>query len=237
MMKRIMAMLMALLLFVSCCAVAEEATLSMKGAGVVTVTADRARVVLGVRESSADVLEAQGTVNAKINAIVDALLAAGVDKKDISTESLYIYANYDYSQAEEILVGYTASNTISILTVEMDKVGEYIDIAFGAGANTLDMVEFTVQDNEAAQKEALELAVQNAFEKAEIAAKAAGMKIAAVRSIEESDEYYYNNVSGAKYSNVRTEAAAGDMSTMVQASSLQIRASVKVEFEICEVEG
>ena len=230
-MKIVFALAIVMMLVLgSLSAMAELTTLTVRGTGIVSVSADQAQVVLGVRETSVDVQVAQATVNGKINAIYDALLAAGVAKKDIGTESLYIYANYDYSQGVEQLVNYTATNTISISTTEIEKVGEYIDIAFGAGANTLENVNFSARETTEAQKEALQLAVESAFEKAEIIAEAAGMAIESVTTISEGTDYYYGD-SGAKYSNARMEAAAGlDEATMVQASSVQVTATVTMEF-------
>ena len=185
-----------------------------------------------MREANADVLAAQSTVNEKINAICEALLDAGVEQKNIGTESLYIYANYDYSQEIEQVTGYTATNTISITVTDVSKVGEYIDVAFAAGANTLDNVSFTACETDEAQKEALQLAVQSAAEKAGIIAEAAGLEISAVTSIEEGSDYYYGIDSGAKYSNARVEMAADGAPTMVQASSVQVTATVLMEFEL-----
>lgn len=235
-MKRIAALALVVLMLFGCCGVAEGTMLKVQGSGVVSVTADVVRVVLGVRESVADVRAAQSTVNEKINAIYQALLEAGVESRDIATESIYIYANYDYSGEEERLVGYTASNSISVVTSDIDKMGEYIDIAFEAGANSLDSVSFSAQNNTEAQKEALKLAVENAYEKAEVIAEAAGMEIIAVKAFDETAEVYGSDQS-AKYANSRMEAAAGDSSTMVQASSLQVQASVLVEFELGEIKN
>lgn len=218
-------------MLLGCTAFADETSLKVRGTGVVNVTADVARVVLGVRELASDVRKAQATVNGKINAIYDALVTAGVDPKDIGTESIYIYANYDYDNGEERVVGYTAVNSISVMVSQIERVGELIDTAFEAGANTLDSVNFFSLDNSAAQKEALQLAVQSAYEKAEVIAEAAGMEILCVKSFDETEDRYTTDV-GAKYSNVRTEGAMVDQSTLVQASSLQIEASVLVEFEL-----
>lgn len=235
-MKRFFAILMAMIMLLTVSAMAEMeysegTTLKVRGTGVVSVTADQVCVVLGVREMSADVLEVQATVNQKINTIYDALIEAGVENKNIATESLYIYANYDYSGETERLIGYTATNTISITTDNIDKMGEYIDIAFQAGANTLDSVNFSSKNNSDAKEQALQLAVQSAYEKAEIIAKAAGMSIAQVKSIDETVENYYND-SGAIYSNARSEALAADGATKLQASSLSVDATVVVEFEL-----
>lgn len=232
-MKRLFALVLILAMLLCVPALAEPTVLRVHGTGIVNVTANDAKVILGVRETAQDVRVAQATVNEKINAIYEALIAAGIEKKDIGTESLYIYANYDYSSQEEKVTGYTATNTIAITTDQLERIGEYIDIAFEAGANTLDTVNFSAPGNEDAQREALELAVQNAFERAEIIAKAAGMKIDAVTLMDETQEdHYYNPIIGAKYSNARVEAAAADQSTLVQASTLQISTSIIVEFEL-----
>lgn len=238
-MKRILGMVLALVMILSFSAMAEadgETSLKVRGTGVVSVTADQVRVVLGVRETSTDALEVQSTVNRKINAIYDALIEAGVASKDIATESLYIYANYDYSGEVEQLTGYTATNTISITTTDIGKMGEYIDISFQAGANTLDTVDFSSKNNAEAKKEALQLAVQNAYEKAQTIADAAGMSIAWVKMFDETTENYYYNDSGALYSNARAETAA-DGATRLQASNLQVQASVVVEFELAPAEN
>lgn len=232
-MKKLLCIAFAVMMLLMPATLAETTELTVRGNGIVNTTADCARVILGVRETSVDVLEAQGMVNGKINAIVNALTEAGVSTKDIGTESMYIYANYDYSD-DQRLTGYTATNTISIITQQMDKVGEYIDIAFGNGANTLDAVLFSAMDTGTAQKEALELAVQNAYEKAETIAAASGMEIVSIIEIDETAEYYGSDV-GAKYSNVRAEAAAVDQSTLVQASTLQVSANIIVKFELSEV--
>jgi len=232
-MKRVFATLVTLLCL--CCAAAEATTLSVQGTGVIAVTADQARIVLGVRESAKDVLTAQATVNEKINAIYDALLEAGIEPKNIGTESLYIYANYDYSGDEPRQVSYTATNTLSVLTSDMERVGEYIDIAFAMGANTLETVDLSAMNTEEAQKQALRLAVQSAFEKGEVIADAAGMGIGSVISIEEAYEGGYGAWPGAKYSNFRAEeAVTADASTSVQASTLSVTATVLVEFELSE---
>jgi len=235
-MKKLVCFALVVLMMLSACAFAEPAVLSVRGTGVVSITADQASVVIGVRETAEDVLEAQSTVNAKINAICDALLAAGLEKKNLATESMYIYANYDYSSEGEKIVGYTASSSVSVVSDDIEKIGQYIDIGFANGANTLDSVNFSSSSSEQAQHEALTLAVQNAFEKAETIANAAGMKLSPVISITESNEYYYDGGLGAKYSNARVEGAAADTTTSLQASSLKVTATVLVEFEMIKGE-
>lgn len=233
-MKRMLAIEMVLMVLFCASALAEpgSTSLTVAGAGVVSIMADQASVVVGVEEISDNVLEAQSSVNSKINAISEALLQAGVEPKNLSTEQIYIDTNYDTTFTVRRMTGYTVSNRISITTSEIDKLGEYIDLAFKAGANTLGSVSFSAKETEPAQEEALRLAVENAREKAEVIADASGLEIVRIVSIDESSEVYgYNGT--AKYSNLRLSESS-DAATMVQAASLEVRATVKIEFELAE---
>ena len=105
-----------------------------------------------------------------------------------------------------MLSGYTASNSIEIRTTDIDSVGEIIDIAFAAGANELNAVNFSASNAGEAQQQALALAVENAMTKAQTLADAAGVGIGEVLSLEEQPSY--GAATGAAYLNLREESAA-----------------------------
>ena len=158
--KKLLVLMLTLIFALGCTAYAEEstATITATGSGVVMVESDVATISIGVSEQNADVIAAQNTVNQKIAAIRTALIDAGVDNADINTDSLYIYANYDYSDDTQTVVGYNATNSLSVRTTEIDKVGTLIDAAFAAGANQLHGVNFSRQDSSEAQAQALTIA-------------------------------------------------------------------------------
>ena len=148
MFKKSMCFILALLMMaVSCCALAEESTLTVRGAGVVYVDADRVTISVGVREVAAQVTDAQSAVNEKISAVISAMNDLGVTGDSISTNSIGIYPNYDYSSNEEQINGYTAYNSILVVISDVSNAGTYIDAAFAAGANSLDYVDFSAADN------------------------------------------------------------------------------------------
>ena len=109
-MKKLIAICLVLTLLLGACAVAEQATLTVQGVGVVTVDADRASVTLGVREIAPEVATAQGAVNAKMDAVYAALKEAGAEDSAIATSGIGIYPNYDYSGEIEQISSYTAYN-------------------------------------------------------------------------------------------------------------------------------
>lgn len=211
-------------------AMAEEGVLTVQGNGAVHMDADRATITVGVREIADDVMAAQSLVNEKIDAILKQLTDMGVNMQDIYTDSINIYPKYDYSASEEKIVGYTAYNSISATTDDIDNVGTYIDAAFAAGANTLDNVVFSASDSQDAAYQALELAVKDASEKAKVLAEAAGMQLGGIVEIEEQSSYSYNSPT-FRYAAPSADSAAG---TQVIASQLQLSATVSVKYELIQ---
>ena len=213
-------------------ALADGTKLSVTGSGTVLVESDLAIVTVGVQETSKDVLEAQSTVNEKIAAIKQALLDAGVEESEINTDSINIYANYDYSDNTEVIVGYTARNSLSVRTTDMDNVGSLIDAAFVAGANTLDNVQFTVQDDTQAREQALTMAVEDARRKADVLASAAGLQVASIERISEGGVSVYDSMRNYAADTVMAANESGSAGTLVQAALVSVDAMVSMEFEL-----
>ena len=231
-MRKLLAMLLcvALLALGMCTALADGTSLSVTGSGVVQVKSDLAIISIGVREADTDVLEAQSAVNNKIAAVRQALLDAGAEESELNTDSISIYANYDYTDGTEVIVGYTAYNSLSVRTPNIDGVGALIDAAFAAGANTLGGVQFTLQDDTQARDQAMVLAVEDARRKAEVLAGAAGMQISSIENISEGGSYTYDSMRNAV--TMEASAADGAAGTQVQAALVSVDASVSMEFTL-----
>ncbi len=238
-MKRIFAIVLAVLMLLSMAAQAENsqpAELSVTGSGTVYMAADIATVSLGVCLNGKDLEALQKQANETINAICAALKEAGLADQNISTNYIYINPSYDYSsRGMEKIVGYSITNNMTIRTENIDMIGAYIDAAFAAGANSFDSINFTVADDSAARRQALELAVQDARSKAETIALASGRELGSMRSIVEGskDNYaYYNSTSGSvAYARAETADAAGFGST-VRAAQVKVTADVQITYEL-----
>lgn len=227
----LLACLIALMVFTACADGKDKTEINVNGSGEVLVAADTAVITLGITTRNKDVLKAQNTVNATIEKIRAALIENGIKKEDINTDRLSIYAIYDYSNNVERLTAYNASSYLAIRTTDMDMVGKIIDIAFGAGANTLNNIEFSASDTEEASAEALADAVKDARRKAEIIAAAAGLKITGIESITESYSYHGDSGLNAFYKNAMAADQSAGASTLVQAAKIKVSASVSIVFE------
>ena len=186
-MKRIIAIALMMIMLLGCGALA-EGTLNVTGSGTVYVAADRVSASLGISISGEDLAELQNQANERMSAICQALLDAGLEGSNISTNYLYISPRYDYSGEMEKITGYSISNSLTILTDDIDSIGSYIDAAFAAGANTFDSINFTTKDESAAQRKALELAVADAQGKAEVIAAASGRSLGDILTISQGEE-------------------------------------------------
>lgn len=228
-MKKIVAFVLAAAMMLCGCALADS-VLKVSGNAVVMVEADVASITLGVSMVGPDLTELQQSVNNTVADICAALEAKGVAQKDISTNYLHIYPQYDYSSDIAQMVGYSVNNSLLITTESIEDVGALIDAAFAAGANSFDSISFSVKDETPARNQALEIAVKSAFEKAEVIAKASGRAIEGIISIDETESSY-------NYSSNATEAAkeyavADAAGTTVRAAQIAVAANVQITFEI-----
>ena len=230
-MKKLIALLLAIMLAIASSAAFADTKITVKGTGEVRVSADTAVISLGVNARDKDVLTAQQKVNESIAAIRQALIDHGVKEENINTEFINIYAIYDYNNDQEQLAAYNASSTLAIRVTDMESVGTLIDICFAAGANTLNGISFSASDTEEANTEALKKAVADATKKAEIMAESAGLKITGIEVISEGGVVSYENSVGNVYAKgFEMSESEEDAGTVVQAAKLIITASVSITF-------
>ena len=142
-MKKMIAMLIALLMVWTAAAALAETRIAVNGTGEVRVSADTAVISLAVNARDKDVLKAQQKVNEIIAAIRAALTDKGIKEENINTDFINIYPLYDYSGDQERLSAYNASSTLAIRVTDMESVGTLIDACFAAGANTLNGISFS----------------------------------------------------------------------------------------------
>lgn len=229
-MKKWIAFILAAVLMAGSSALAET-QITVSGTGETRISADTAVISLGVSARSKDVLKAQQTVNETIAAIRKDLIGQGIPEENINTEFINIYALYDYSSDQEQLAAYNANSTLAIKVTDMQSVGALIDLAFAAGANTLNGITFSASDTENAKSTAMKKAVENAEKKAEILAEAAGLKITGIESISENGVHSYENNIGNVYAKgVDMAEAEEDAGTVVQSARLIVSADVSITF-------
>ena len=121
--------------------------------------------------------------------VLQALKGAGIAEKDYQTSRLSLQPQSAPNQASAPppIVGYRASNRVTIRLRDVTKVASVIDTLVGAGANDIGGISFMVSNASKLLDEAREKAVADARRKAEIYARAAGVTLGAPLSITEED--------------------------------------------------
>jgi uncharacterized protein YggE len=162
------------------------AAISVTGEASVSVPPDLAQVDGGVTSDGKTAREASDANNAAMGKVLLALKGAGIDEKDYQTSRLSLQPQYAPNRSgPSPIVGYRASNRVTIRVRDMTKVANVIDVLVGAGANEVGGINFMVSQASKLLDDAREKAVADARRKADIYAKAAGVTLGEPLSISE----------------------------------------------------
>lgn len=161
-----------------------ERTVSTTGTAIVRSAPDEALVTLGVRTDAATAQEAMDRNAEQMEAVIAALLDAGLDEADLATASINLYPRWD--DTGSTVDGFTAENQVTATVRNLDRVGTIIDQGVAAGANLASGITFRVSNGNEAGDRALAEAVADARRKAEVLAAAGGAELGAVVTIAES---------------------------------------------------
>ncbi|HEV8625068.1 MAG TPA: SIMPL domain-containing protein [Acidimicrobiia bacterium] len=177
-------------------------SIAARGVGLVKGTPDTLRVVLGVETRSPSAKDALAANNDNANALVDTLKSKGVEAKDLQTSQLSINPTYD--DKGQRITGYQVNNTVTATLHDIAGAGALIDAAAGAvgDAVRVQSIGFSIVDDSTLKAEARTQAVHLAQLQAEQMAKAAGVKLGAIRLISEvpasSPMPYYDQLASGR---------------------------------------
>jgi uncharacterized protein YggE len=159
--------------------------ITVSGEATVSVAPDLAQVEAGVTSDAKTAREASEANNAAMGKLLLALKAASIDAKDIQTSRLSLQPQSAPNRSTNAIVGYRASNQVTVRLRDVTTVASTIDLLVGAGANDIGGINFMVSQASKLLDDAREQAVADARRKAEIYAKAAGVTLGAPLSISE----------------------------------------------------
>lgn len=217
-------------------------TITVVGQGSISAAPDIATVVLGVNVSAATVEQAMEDASNRMDKIMAALKKLNIADKDITTSNYSIYyeepPRYEMPAVTKGTEGtgetpagvYRVSNMVTVKIRKLDQVGELIDAAVSAGANSLWGVNFDLEDRTELEAKARAKAVENARLRAEELAKLAGVKVGGVVQISEviGTGGYYPMPSAPRAAAAEMGGGAGPISP----GELEISYQIQVTFEL-----
>jgi uncharacterized protein YggE len=202
-------------------------TIQVTGTGTVSAAPDQAILSLGVQTQASTATEATAENAAAMASVINALTAAGVSKDSIQTTSYNlnpVNSNPANQSVPPAIIGYVAINTIQVTLNDLGSVGKVLDQAISAGANQVQGITFTLsnQSMDTLQKQALQLALQDADNQAKATAATLGITI--VGPISVTPGYVFQPV----YNRLNAVPAA---QTPIQPGTLQVTATVQVTYQ------
>lgn len=203
-------------------------TIVVSGTGRVAVDPDVADLRLGVAISRPTVVAARSAAAEAMSAILAAVTAAGVARRDVRTTVLSVQPRYDYRDGQApTLAGYDLANVVEITVRDLATLGGVVDGALTAGATSLDGLTFRVDDPREAEHAARTAAVVEARARADVLAAASGVTISGVTDISEGGPQ--PTWPQPKATRMLTAADAG---TPVEAGSTEIAVTVTITFRM-----
>ena len=161
--------------------------MTVVGAGEVQGTPDTLTVNASIEFVAPDVTGAMNQTSDRQQAVIDALVGSGIDRKDISTTQVSLQPQFAGGDSTTI-IGYRASNSIDVKIRKLDSASQTLSSIVGTGgdATRINTVNYSIEDDSQLVKDARSRAFNDAKDRAEQYAQLSGLDLGKVISITES---------------------------------------------------
>ena len=206
-------------------------TVSVSGQGEVTAQPDMARVTLGVEARRRTLAEARSTVASTVDRLLALTRELKIDPKYVNATRLQVQPEYSWNEQDRkrLLLGYLVSRQVEVELRDLDQLGALLERAVDAGANQVGDAALDSSRRKELERQAMGLAVQDARLNADALARAAGVQLGAVRSLNAS-------ASPPPMPMYRMAAdmavAAAPPPATYQAADMKFAASVSAEYDL-----
>lgn len=164
--------------------------LDISATGEVTRVPDVAIISAGVVSRSATASGALQDTAARMQRVLASLKGAGVSDRDIQTNNVSLSPEYRYENNQSPqLVGYTASNNVTVRFRDIRSSGKILDALVAQGANQINGPTLEVDKPEAALDEARAKAIAMARARAELYARSMGLRVVRIVAASENGGY------------------------------------------------
>lgn len=164
----------------------DKRSIMVTGQGEAAAAPDIATINAGVQTRATSAIEAAKENEATVAKVMEALEDAGVDEKDIQTSDYSIWPDQRRETRGDdnvVIDGFRVSNSVRVTVRELDALGELLGAVTSAGANSINGINFSVEDPGALEARAREAAMDDARVRAEALAELAGVELGEVLQI------------------------------------------------------
>jgi uncharacterized protein YggE len=174
--------------------------ISVSGEGEVFAVPDVATVSFSVVQTQKDVQTAQRMATEQMDKVLERIKSLDIEDKDIKTVGYNVYPRYEYTQeicsaiyptvcppGRQVITGYEVSHHIELKIRDTNKSGEVLGALGELGVANLSSLSFTIDDEKSLLREARQMAIENAKDKAKELAKDLDVRLVRIVNFSESD--------------------------------------------------
>ncbi|MCX6720887.1 MAG: SIMPL domain-containing protein [Candidatus Staskawiczbacteria bacterium] len=173
--------------------------ITVSGEGKIYAKPDIAVIDFGVKKEGLTVAEVTKSSTDKMNAVIEAVKALGVDEKDIKTTYYNLMPRYNWTEAQgQVFQGYTLSQNIQVKIRDFTKIGDILSKATLNGANLVNDLSFTIDNPEKFKEQARAEAIAKAKANAQNLAKESGLRLGKLINVYEGYNSYPVMYNSAK---------------------------------------
>lgn len=206
--------------------VADGTLLDVVAEGRVNRVPDIAVIRAGVVSQGATAAEALAANARQMASVLAALKAAGIADRDIQTATISLSPQYRYAENQPpVITGYQAGNSVSVKFRDIARSGTILDTLVKQGANQIDGPNLTIDAIDSAMDEARVDAVKRARARAELYARALGMRVDRILAVSEASD----GGAPGPVPQMMVRAEAKD-STQIAPGEQQVSTNVRVRF-------
>lgn len=206
-------------------------SIRVTGDARVSAQPDRVQIDLGVQTQAPRSQDAASANARQLEAVLAAVRKAAGPGARLKTISYSLSPNYQYHPGggEPTITGFTALNVVQVTLDDLARIGDCLDAATRAGANRVQGIQWTLRDQDAVRAQALREAATRAHAEAQVLAEALNLRILRVLTVEESSPQI---VPVRAHLGVARAAAGAEVSTPVEAGTLDVSADVSLTVEV-----
>jgi uncharacterized protein YggE len=204
--------------------------LDVSATGEVTRVPDIAIISAGVQTLQPTATAAIEENAARMERVRSALKRAGIEDRDIQTSSINLNPEYQYDQNRPPrLTGYRATNTVNVKFRDLKRTGAILDALVAEGANQINGPNLTIDKPESALDEARTKAIANGRARADLYARALGMRVVRLISVSEGGGY---NVPPPMPMVAQMAERSGGADSKIDPGTQQLQVNVSMSFEL-----
>ncbi len=201
--------------------------ISVSGEGKIKIIPDEAVISIAVETKGEESSKVKKDNDVVIDKVLKYLKTTKISQKDIKTERVSLYPQYDYQKKKNY---HMATQTINITLRDLSQYEVIMDELVKTGINRINGVTFQSSEIEKLKSEARKQAIADAKKKAEDFAGALGQKVGKAILVSDNSQSFYNP---PMYRNVAMSADAlggGMEKETLAVGEMEVSTNVNVTF-------